>query len=107
VSISTLLKHLRMPSFNMFCCTVKLPSNIVSDTCCAGRAEWTDVNHTECLVLWRSIHGWANYILNFVSVYPFLLENLQHKKLFWLLVPVSLKCYKLIILLIRIVFVAK
>ncbi|XP_051214601.1 uncharacterized protein [Lolium perenne] len=29
---------------------------------------WTEgVNHTECLVLWRSIHGWANYILNFLN----------------------------------------
>ncbi|KAM0859044.1 hypothetical protein ACQ4PT_047463 [Festuca glaucescens] len=32
-----------------------------------GRAEWTDVHHTECLVLWRSIHDWANYILNFLN----------------------------------------
>uniref|UniRef100_A0ACD5YGI0 Uncharacterized protein n=1 Tax=Avena sativa TaxID=4498 RepID=A0ACD5YGI0_AVESA len=32
-----------------------------------GHAEWTDLTQTKCLVLWRSIQDWANYILNFLN----------------------------------------
>ncbi|KMZ62060.1 putative Vacuolar protein sorting protein [Zostera marina] len=31
-----------------------------------GRAEWIDRGHKRCLILWRSIQEWANYILDFV-----------------------------------------
>uniref|UniRef100_A0A0D9WJY1 ESCRT-II complex subunit VPS25 n=1 Tax=Leersia perrieri TaxID=77586 RepID=A0A0D9WJY1_9ORYZ len=32
-----------------------------------GRAEWMDRDHTRCLILWRRIQDWADYILNFVK----------------------------------------
>jgi hypothetical protein len=110
VSISTLLKHLRMLWFNMFR-TVKMLSNIVCDTCCAGHAEWTDGSHTECLVLWRSIQDWANYILNFVSVWPFFGGEFASQEIDQASRNAGLLClclclWSVIRLLIRIMFVA-